>query len=234
MAVLAQKFVERHAQARRFVDLDVQSQKAAAVALEFVYPAALRHGIVHPVVGIGHAARQQAFFGLYGELDGLARLPVGFLGPVVERGADDVMFREGALDAETRHVGLALPQFVGREFAARGGDALAVDFHFGLQERRLVEQVIARLVVARHFQGHHVASPVQVGLQVVAVDTVEAVRRDTGAVPHELSVHAQAVIGRGGDADQRAFRAARLDHLAERKREILFRLASLGPHGPCP
>ena len=148
VSVGSQELVERHAQQRRLLDLDAHAQKSAAVALELVYSASLLHGVVHSVIGICHAARQQSLRGLLGERDGLDRLPIDLPGPVVERRIESVTLGERALYAEARHVGPALLQIVRGEFAARGRHDLAADLHLGLQERRLVEQIVVRLVVA--------------------------------------------------------------------------------------
>ena len=234
VSVGSQELVERHAQQRRLLDLDAHAQKSAAVALELVYSASLLHGVVHSVIGICHAARQQSLRGLLGERDGLDRLPIDLPGPVVERRIESVTLGERALYAEARHVGPALLQIVRGEFAARGRHDLAADLHLGLQERRLVEQIVVRLVVARHLDGDHVAAAAEAAAQIVTVDAIEVVRRDARAVGHESAVDAQAIVGRCGDADQRIVRRARIDHLAERQGEILLRLAPLGPHGQRP
>ena len=235
MPVGREQLVERYLQTRRLRHLDLDAEEAAAVAVELVYAALYGFGLMHAVVGVCDAALEQLLCGLLGKGDGRGRggIPCGVACPRVEVGREDIVFGEGALEAESGHVGLALAQLVCRELLSRGGDALAVKLDLGLQERGLVEKVVARLVVPGHLDGDDVVAAVHVWSYVVAVDAVEVVGGDAGAVRHELAVDTQTVVRRGGYAYVCRGGAAGVYGLAERECEVLLGLASLGPYGAC-
>ena len=69
---------------------------------------------MHAVVGVCDAALEQLLCWLLGKGDGRGRrgIPCGVACPRVEVGREDIVFGEGALEAESGHVGLALAQLV--------------------------------------------------------------------------------------------------------------------------
>ena len=185
---------------------------------------------MHLIVGVLHLTRKKSLGWLLHQLYGCA-CPLCALCPRVEVERESVILHKGALEAETLHLGLAMVQVVGLECLARSGYHLAVNLHLGLQERGLVEKVVTRLVISRNLQSEQILATLQAGFQIVAIHAIEIVRRNRWSVRHELAIYTQTVVCRGGDTDIGLLCSARSYNLAEREREILLLLASLGPHG---
>ena len=111
------------------------------------------------------------------------------------------MFYVGTLETELADILSALFQVVGGEVLAGGSHHFAVYLHLGLQEGRLVQQIVVVIIVSGHFQCHDVCAELQKRFDVVTVDAVEIVCRHTGTMCHKLAVYLEPVVARGGQFD---------------------------------
>ena len=114
--------------------------------------------------------------------------------------------------------------------AAGRGQHFPVRHDFGLQERRLIQQVVAVAVVARDLDGHDVLARREFPAQVPLVDPVVPVRAARRAVAEELAVDTGPVEGRGGHPQHGLLLGRRGDDRAEADQQIHLRLAARRPN----
>ena len=154
--------------------------------------------------------------------------------PAVVAGREAIDFGEGPLEAVALHLLHALLEdgaVEGRALAAGGGEDLAAGDDLGLEERGLVEQVVAVDVVAGDLEGDDVRAGLELVGQVPLVHAEEAVRAAGRAVAEETAVEEDAVEGGAGGAQQDLVLRGRLEGGAEADEEVLLGLAAFGPDG---
>ena len=117
----------------------------------------------------------------------------------------------------------------GAPLAVGGGEDLAARNDLGLQERGLVEQVVAVDVVAGHFEGDHVHAGLKLGGEVPLVHAEEAVRAAGWTVAEELAVEEHAVKRGARGPQEDLLLCGGLEAGAKADEQILLRLAALGP-----
>ncbi len=86
--------------------------------------------------------------------------------------------------------------------AVGGGKNLSARDDLGLQEGRLVEQVVAVDVVTRHLEGDHVHAGLELVREVPLVHAEEAVGAAGGSVAQELAIEEDAIEGRARGAQE--------------------------------
>ena len=175
-------------------------------------------------------ARKQSLCGLLNQINGLCALPLCVVEPLLEICRQDIILCMRTLETEFGNILLALLEVVGFEVATRSGYHLAVNLYFGLQERGLIKQIIIVIVVTCHLDSNHIVAALQIWFEVDAVDTVEVVGGNRGAVSHKLTVYAQTVVARSRQTHIGLAYTTCVDYFSERKCEVALRFASFGPN----
>ena len=173
------------------------------------------------VVGVCYASRKQRLCTLLDQLFGLHIEVVALY--VVVLGI-------WSLERELGNIGQALPIVVGGEVSSRSRHHLTIDLHLGLQKRRLVEQIVARAVVARNLDSNGILAPMQIWLKVVSINAIEVVRSNARTVSHKLAIDTQTVVARCREAYRGLARSTNIQGFAKGERQIALLLAAFAPY----
>ena len=189
------------------------------------------HRLPHGVIRIINAAGQKR----PGRQDGDFRRRQLFRrepAPAVVAGSEAIDLGKRPLEAVALHFLHPLFEDDRRErraLAGGRGEHLAGGDDFRLEERRLVEQIVAVHVVTADFKGNDVQAGLKAAGKVPLVHAVVAVRPARRAVAEELAVQEHAINGGARGAQDGLIPHRRGEARAEADRQVLLRLAPFSP-----